>query len=79
MCKFLQFKEFKLYWRADFLRLEEEYWRCPFLITFIGVNFEAGSENFWNGLGAEQNSRVELKESAYLFIPLFWGEREIEA
>ena len=27
------------------LRLEEEYWRSPFLkINFIGVNFEAGNE-----------------------------------
>ena len=28
----------------SFLRLEEEYWRSPFLINFIGVIFEAGNE-----------------------------------
>ena len=28
--KFLQFKEFELFWGAVFLRLEEDYWRSPF-------------------------------------------------
>ena len=35
-----------------FLRLEEEYWRSPFLINFIGVIFEAGNEKrekIWRG------------------------------
>ena len=40
---FLQFKIFELYWGAVFLRLEEEYWRSPFLINFVGVYFEAGN------------------------------------
>ena len=53
----LQFKEFELYWGAVFLRLEEEYWRSPFLINFIGVNFEAGNktrEKIWSEFVAEQ-------------------------
>ena len=40
-----------------FLRLEEEYWRSPFLINFIGVIFEAGNETrekIWSDFGAEQ-------------------------
>ena len=52
---FLEFKEFELYWGAVFfLRLEEEYWRSPFLINFI---FEAGNdtrEKIWSDFGAEQ-------------------------
>ena len=41
----------------SFLRLEEEYWRSPFLINFIGVNFEAGNETrekIWSDFDAEQ-------------------------
>ena len=40
-----------------FLRLEEEFWRSPFLINFIGVIFEAGNETrekIWSDFGAEQ-------------------------
>ena len=40
-----------------FLRLEEEYWRSPFLINFIGVIFEAGNETrekIWNDFDAER-------------------------
>ena len=33
-----------MYWGAVFLLLEEEYWRSPFLINFIGVIIEAGNE-----------------------------------
>ena len=54
---FLQFKEFELYWGAVFLRLEEEYWRSPFLINFIGVIFEAGNETrekIWGDFGTER-------------------------
>ena len=55
---FLQFKEFEWFWGAAFLlRLEEEYWRSPFLINFIGVNFEAGNETrekIWSDFGFEQ-------------------------
>ena len=53
----LHLKEFELYWGAVFLRLEEEYWRSPFLIIFIGVIFEAGivlSGKNWSEFGAEQ-------------------------
>ena len=54
---FLQFKEFELYWGAVFLRLEEEYWRSPFLkINFIGLIFESGNEaheKIWKVFGAE--------------------------
>ena len=32
---FLQFKKFELYWGAVFLRLEEEYWRSPFLKSIL--------------------------------------------
>ena len=38
-----------------FLRLEEEYWRSPFLINLIGVIFEAGNETrekIWSNFGA---------------------------
>ena len=48
---------FELYWGAVFLRLEEEYWRSPFLINFFGVIFEAGNETrekIWSDFGAEQ-------------------------
>ena len=37
--------------RCLFLRLEEDYWRSPFLINFIGAKFEAGNETrekFWS-------------------------------
>ena len=64
-----------------FLRLEEEYWRSPFLITLVGLNFEAGNgarENFCSGFSLEQNWKVERKESGFLFTPLFSREREIE-
>ena len=47
----------RLLLRSYFLRLEEEYWRSPFLINFIGVIFEAGNETrekIWSGFGAEQ-------------------------
>ena len=71
---FLQFKDFELYWGAVFfLRLEEEYWRSPFLINFIGVSFEAGNETLKKILSdfvAEQNEEWSEK-SGFLFISLF--------
>ena len=78
---FLQFKEFEMYWGDVFLRLEEEYWRSPFLITFIGMHFEAGNETrekFWRDFVAEQNEQWSEK-SGFLFISLCSREREIEA
>ena len=42
-----------LYWS----RLEEEYWRSPFLISFIRVIFAAGNETtekIWSDFGVEQ-------------------------
>ena len=55
---FVQFKEFELFWGAVFLRLDDEYWRSPLLINFIGVNFEAGNETrekIWSDFVAKQN------------------------
>ena len=52
-----------------------------FLITLVGVYFEVGNEareKFWSGFGAEQNWRLERKESGFLLIPHFSREREIE-
>ena len=63
----------------SFLRLEEEYWRSPFLINFIGVNFEAGNETrkkIWRDFVAEQNE--EWSEKSGFFISLFSRKREIE-
>ena len=53
----------------SFLRLEEEYWRSPFLINFIGVIFEAGNETrekIWGDFVAEQNEEWNEKESEKL-------------
>ena len=33
------------YWKSPFLlRLEKEYWRSPFFNQFVGMNFQAGNE-----------------------------------
>ena len=76
---FLQFKEFELYWGAV-LRLEEEYWRSLFLITFIGVIFEAGNETrekIWSDFGAEQKWREERKESGFCSCRCFWESEKL--
>ena len=60
-----------------FLRLEEEYWRSPFLINFIGMNSEAGNEtreNIWSDFVAEQNEAWSEKRVVFLFILLFYRE-----
>ena len=54
--------------------------RSPFLITFVGVNLDAGNElheKFRSGLGAEQIKEWSEKWSV-LFIPLFSREQLIE-
>ena len=51
-----------------FLRLEEEYWRSPFLINFIGVNSEAGNETrekIWSDFVAEQNEEWSEKRVVF--------------
>ena len=51
-----------------FLRLEEEYWRSPFLINSIGVIFEAGNETrekIWNDFDAERKWKAEWKGSGF--------------
>ena len=77
---FLQFKEFKLYWGAVLLRLEEEYWRSPFLIIFIGVIFEARNEErekIWSDFVAEQNE--EWSKNRVVFVHIVVSrEQEIE-
>ena len=61
-----------MYWSAVFLlRLEEEYWRSPFLNNFIGVNFEAGNETrekIWSDFGAEEKEEWSEKSG-------FWSYR----
>ena len=57
-----------MFWGAVFLRLEDEYWRSPFLINFIGVNFEAGNETrekIWSDFVAGQNE--ECREKRVIF------------
>ena len=71
---FLQFKEFELYWGAVFLRLEEEYWRSPFLINFIGLHFEAGNETrkkIWSDLVAEKMKSGAKREWFFVHIAVF--------
>ena len=77
---FLHFKEFELHWGAVFLRLEEEYWRSPFLIIFIGVNFEARNEvreKIWIDFVAKQNE--EWSKNRVVFVHIVVSrEHEIE-
>ena len=71
---FLQFKEYELYWGAVFLRLEEEYWRSPFLFNFIGVNFEAGNETrekIWSDFVGEQNEELSEKKVVFVHTAVF--------
>ena len=66
---------------AVFLRLEQEYWRSPFLNQFSGVIFVAGNETrekIWSVFVAEQNEEWSEKRVVVLFISLFSREREIE-
>ena len=63
---FYNSKNLNCFGALSFLRLEEEYWRSPFLIDFIGVVFEAGNETrekSWSDFGAEQKWIAERKEN----------------
>ena len=53
-----------------FLGLEEEYWRSPFSINFIGVNFEAGietHEKIWSDFAAQQNEEWSEKSGFFSY------------
>ena len=63
-----------MYWVAVFLRLEEKYWRSPFLINFIGVNFEARNETrekIWSDFVAEQNEEKSEKRVVFVHTAVF--------
>ena len=77
---FLQIKEFELYWGRCLFTTRRVLEKSFFLITLVGVNFEAGNETrekIWSDFGTEQKRRAERKEW-FLFVPLFLREREID-
>ena len=66
---------------AVFLRLEQEYWRSPFLNQFSGVIFVAGNETrekIWIDFVAEQKEEWSENRVVFLFISLFTRERKNE-
>ena len=59
-----------MYWGALFLRLEEEYWRSPFLSILKREMKRV--KKIWSDFGAEQKWRAERKESGFCSYRRFW-------
>ena len=77
---FRRSKEFELYSGAVFLRLEEEYWRSPFLTNFIGVNSKAGNETrekIWSDFVAERNEEWREKRVVFCSYRCFLERKKL--
>ena len=65
-----------------FLRLEEKYWRSPFLNQFFAVNFDAGNETrekIWSDFIAEQNEELSEKRVVFCLYRCFLESEKLRS